>query len=116
MFEPLTLSQAIIRLNKKGYVEDFQVKNKMLCIRSKEKYFEPSTLIVDEVLRFEGETNLEDEAAVFALRDQNSGIKGTYVVAYGPDMDPLDMDIVQKLKIKKKLWLCFKKKRRDDNK
>ena len=100
MQEPETLSVAIEKLNKKGYTEDFQAKNNLLYGIKHRQSFEPGALIVDEIVRFEGETDLQDESAIFALRDSTSGIRGTYVIAYGTDMDEADMDIVKKLKVK----------------
>ncbi len=94
-----TLSQAVNRLSAKGYIEDFQVKNNQLYLSSKKIFIKASDVCVDEIARFEGDTNLDDEAIVFALRHPASGIKGTYVTAYSTDMDTADMDIIQQLKI-----------------
>ncbi len=101
MQEPETLSGAIEKLNKKGYTDDFQAKNNLLYAIRHRHFFDPALLVVDEIVRFEGETDLDDESVLFALRDSVSGIKGTYVVAYGTDMDESDMDIVKKLEVKK---------------
>lgn len=100
MQEPETLSMAIEKLNKKGYTEDFQGKNNLLYAINHRQSFEPGELIVDEIVRFEGETDLQEESVIFALRDSVSGIMGTYIVAYSTDMDEADMDIVKKLEVK----------------
>lgn len=97
MQEAETLSMAIEKLNKKGYTEDFQAKNNLLYAINRREYFEPRNLDVDQIIRFEGETDLAEESVLFALRDSASGIMGTYVVAYSTDMDEADMDIVKKL-------------------
>ena len=101
MQEPETMSKAIEKLNKKGYTDGFRAeKGKLVAVTAKLS-FEPATLIVDEVLRFEGETDIEDEAAIFALRDEKSGVKGTYTIAFSTDMDPSDAEIMPKLNVKK---------------
>jgi len=51
---------------------------------------------VDEIVRFEGDSDPGDESAVFALVSED-GTKGTYTVAFGPMMDPLDAEVVRKL-------------------
>lgn len=48
-------------------------------------------------MRFEGASDPEDEAILFALRCEVHGIKGTYVVAYGAAVDPLDAAVVRRL-------------------
>lgn len=94
-----TLSQTVNRLNAQGYIEDFQVKNNKFYLSTKKLFINPSDIVVDETVRFEGNTNLNDEAIVFALRDSITGIKGTYVIAYSTDMDGADIDIIQQLKL-----------------
>jgi len=92
-----TLSEAINRLNKSGYTDTFRAQKGLLLAVNYKKSFSPEFLSVDEVVRFEGNTDLSDEAVIFALRDQKTGVKGTYTVAYSTDMDPQDMDVVQRL-------------------
>ncbi|MES2503492.1 MAG: phosphoribosylpyrophosphate synthetase [Myxococcota bacterium] len=97
MLEPETLSQAIKRFNARGYTEDFRAHAGKLKATPADKLFQPTELSVDETFRLEGDTNLEDELILFALSDPSSGLKGTYVSAYSTNMDPLDVDIMQKL-------------------
>jgi hypothetical protein len=52
---------------------------------------------VAAVLRFEGETDPDDEAIVFALECKEHGVKGTYTVAYGSNTPPADIDLVRRL-------------------
>ena len=40
----------------------------------------------------------DEETLVFALRDPDSDLKGTYTVAFGPNMDALDADTLVLLK------------------
>ena len=57
----------------------------------------PESLIVDEIVRFEGITDPDDEAIVFALRCQVHGIRGTYAVPYGAKLPEIDTEMVQRL-------------------
>ncbi len=102
MPEADTMSAALSRLYQKGYVEDFKAQNGGLRIMSANILVDPEDVIVDAIYRFEGDTNLEDEALIFALHYPPANCKGTYVVAFGPMMDPLDNKIVQHLHRKKK--------------
>ncbi|MBL4819148.1 MAG: phosphoribosylpyrophosphate synthetase [Deltaproteobacteria bacterium] len=100
MREAETLSQAIKRLEAKGYTEDFRSKEGKLIATPSQQKFEADDLSMDEVVRFEGETDLDEEMILFALSDPKTGLKGTYAVAYSHNMDPEDVDIVQKLSLK----------------
>lgn len=56
-----------------------------------------SELCIERVARFEGATNPDDEAVVFALRCEPHSVRGTYTVPYGPSLGALDARIVQEL-------------------
>jgi hypothetical protein len=90
-----SLNDALERLTKAGYSESFRASNGQL--KSASGSYDPSEFTVDTVVRFEGATDLDEEAAIFALTHMKSNTKGVYVVAFGPQMDTDDVDIVQKL-------------------
>jgi len=94
------LSHTVDRLTAAGYTENFKAEENGLRATNTGELYSPDSLVVDEFMRFEGETNPDDEAIVFALRCPKSGVKGTYTVAYGKDMDTLDIDMVHKLSTK----------------
>ncbi len=48
-------------------------------------------------MRFEGESNPSDEMILFALHCGECGAAGTYVVAYGPAIEPDDAEVVSRL-------------------
>lgn len=100
MREAQTLSQVLERLQRKGYVEDFKAYGQGMRVIPKNIMVDPETLIVDGIYRFEGETDLNEEAMIFALNCPKNNFKGTYVVAFGPMMDSADIAIVQRLKNK----------------
>ena len=58
---------------------------------------DPGTVIVDAAYRFEGESDPDDEAAVFGLTCVECNVKGIYVVAYGPSMGADDAAVVARL-------------------
>ena len=92
-----TLSQAVERLTAAGYQDDFRAERAGLRAVGTGCMHEPESLVIEEVVRFEGPSDPQDEAMLFALRCETHGTKGTYVVAYGPDVDSLDAEMVHRL-------------------
>ena len=91
-----TVSEALGRLNRAGYVDAFGAEKGGLKSRTQGTVRPPESFHVDEIVRWEGESDPGDESAVFALTSPD-GTKGTYTVAFGPLMDPLDAVIVKRL-------------------
>ena len=92
-----TVSEVLRRLTAAGYTDDYRADGQGLKSRSKGTVHPPERFVIDEVVRFEGDSDPSDESAVFALTSEADGTRGTYTVAYGPIMDALDADIVRLL-------------------
>ena len=92
-----TLSEVVNRLSATGYTDDFRAETDGLRAVTAGSTHAPESLSIDEVVRFEGITNPDDEAIVFALRCGSHGTKGTYVTSYGPQMPALDAEMVHRL-------------------
>jgi hypothetical protein len=89
-----TLSEAIARLRAKGFVSDFSaVAGAQLRCEQCDREFDPSTLHIDEIVRFEGESDPGDESILFALSGP-CGHAGLYDTAYGPNASPEDAAVV----------------------
>lgn len=93
-----TISDALNRLSEKGYRDDFRAEDDQLRAIRAGCIHPPESMIIDEVVRFEGITDPDDEAIVFGLRCEPHGTKGTYVAAYGPAMASHDAEIIRRLK------------------
>ena len=91
------LAHAVERLTKAGYRDDFRAERGGLRAVNAGRTYEPESLVVDEVVRFEGESDPGDEAVVFALSSEPSGARGTYVVTYGTYADPIDAEMMRRL-------------------
>jgi hypothetical protein len=98
MIEPESTSQVLKRLADQGYTEDFCTDKDGLKILPHNIVVDPDQIVVDKIYRFEGETDLDDEEIIFALSYPKLGLKGTFLVAFGPKMDTLDANIVLRLK------------------
>lgn len=94
-----TMTEAVNRLSKQGYHDSFRAKNGKLQSSSGAIY-ETSEFLVDSVDRFEGTADIDDESAIFALSHALNPVKGLYIVAFGPQMDTNDVEIVQKLNLR----------------
>jgi hypothetical protein len=92
-----TLSEAMARLAAAGYAESFRAEGSGLRAVSSGCEHEPESLVIEDILRFEGVSDPEDEAVLFALRCDRHGTRGTYAVAYGPSIDALDAEMVRRL-------------------
>jgi hypothetical protein len=93
-----TLSEAIQKLQERGYNLDFNLKPDSIECKELDRKFDPSTFHIDEFHRFEGMTNPDDMSIVFAITTDD-GKKGTLVDAYGTYQDPMTSDMVQKMRI-----------------
>lgn len=92
-----TLSEAVERLTAAGYPDDFRAEPGGLRAVGTGCLHAPESLLIEEVERFEGASDPADQAVLFALRCAVHGAKGTYVVTWGPYVDPLDAEMVRRL-------------------
>lgn len=93
---PETLSQAMSRLRGEGFRRELRAHEGQLEDDDGER-FDPESLQVAEVVRFEGESDPGDEAILFALRHPERGFGGLYAVSYGPQLAPDDAELVRRL-------------------
>jgi hypothetical protein len=91
------LAQAVESLTAAGYQDDFRAERGGLRALRNRRLHEPELPDIDEVVRFEGATDPDVEAAVFALNSEMYGTKGTYVVSCGTYVDPFDAVMVRRL-------------------
>ena len=92
-----TLAQAVGRLKAAGYEDDFRAERGGLRGLRTGCLHEPESLVIEEIVRFEGASDPGDGAVLFAVRCEVHGARGTYVVAFGPYVDPLDAEMVRRL-------------------
>jgi hypothetical protein len=91
------VAHAVERLTAAGYRDDFRAEREGLRDVNTGQVFEPESLVIEEVLRFEGESDPDDEVVIYALRAESSGARGTYVVTYGTYVDPIDAEMMRRL-------------------
>ena len=92
-----TLREALARLEARGYDAEFFVRNGHFICAGCGEELDPRQIVIEDVVRFEGESDPDEEMAVYAIACGPCGRKGTYTVGFGPEMSPEDADIVVKL-------------------
>jgi hypothetical protein len=92
-----TLVEAINGLKAQGYTEDFNLKDNYLDCSNSKHQLSPDDFKVDNVFRFEGESDPEDQAVLYAISSEKYNLKGTLVNAYGIYSDNQANEIIKKL-------------------
>jgi hypothetical protein len=91
-----SLVDALDDLKKRGYEEDFATQTVCLYCGDLDIRLNPEEFNVDEVYRFEGDSNPDDSAVVYAI-SSTTGVKGTLVDAYGAYSISLSFEMIKKL-------------------
>lgn len=94
---PDTVTDALSLLASKGYRADVQLIDGSLRWRDAGASCAPDEAVVEEMFRFEGESDPGDEMVVFGVRDPVTGVRGAVASAYGPAGDPEVIDHVKVL-------------------
>lgn len=92
-----TLSEVLNQLKDRGYTTDFNLRANCLVCHGNSLEIHPGDFKVDKYYRFEGESNPDDEAIVYAISSAKHNIKGTLVNGYGISSDPLTDEMVSAL-------------------
>ena len=91
-----TLSEAMARLVSDGYTEDVSAHDDgKLHFSGCHSACDATNIGIDHVVRFEGDSNPDDEAVLFAL--DCGAHKSLYAVAFGPGTPPNDVTAVRAL-------------------
>ena len=83
----LTLAGAMDDLAKAGFIEHFGVRGEELRAFDSGRAFRAGEVVVREFYRFEGVSDPDDMAIVYAIEGQG-GVRGTLVDAFGAYSDP----------------------------
>ena len=95
-----TVSEAVKGLSKAGYNYNFNILNDCICCEPEKISLNANEFEIDEVHRFEGETDPADQAIVYAISASNGSVKGLLVNAYGVYADSISADLVNKLSVR----------------
>jgi len=89
-----TVTDATRRLQADGYTGNWYANDsgRLVCGECGAE-FDPADVVVDHVLRFEGQSDPDDEMILFAVRGP-CGDRGVYSAAYGPYQSPEDTAVI----------------------
>ncbi|PIF43945.1 hypothetical protein CLU96_0869 [Chryseobacterium sp. 52] len=80
-----TLSQVMKTLAERGIHREFRMNaNCEMKFENSEKVYQPSELTILKTYRFEGDSNPDDSAVLYVVRD-NAGNRGMIIDSYGAD-------------------------------
>jgi quercetin dioxygenase-like cupin family protein len=92
-----TVSEVLNNLKLAGYTVDFNLDDNCLICHSNSLKIHPDEFVVDKHYRFEGLSDPDDEAIVYAISSTKHDIKGTLVDGYGISSNRLTNDLVKAL-------------------
>jgi hypothetical protein len=93
-----TVVAVLDELRRRGYGADFSVtaQGELRCGACGDSHRAESA-VVEKTFRFEGDSNPDDEAVVFALRCIHCHARGALVAAYGPAATAEEAEVVTHL-------------------
>lgn len=91
-----SLIDALNDLRKRGYESDFATDSVCLYCGDLDIRLNPEQFNIDEVYRFEGDSNPDSNSILYAITS-TSGLKGTLVDSYGTYAENLSFDMAKKL-------------------
>ncbi len=92
-----TLSEAINDLVLQGYTANFNLKGDCIEDLDTDIPLHPADFEIDEIHRFEGMTDPEDECILYAISSTTHDVKGLLVNAYGIYSDVYSAELAAKL-------------------
>ena len=92
-----TVTQALAELNKRGYTINFNLSAGKLSGEEHGVSLNAHESNIDEVYRFEGDTDPGDEMVVYAMSSESNKVKGILVNAFGVYSDEFSDDLMSKL-------------------
>ena len=91
-----SLADALNDLRKRGYETDFETQSPCLYCSDLDLRLIEEEFHVDEVYRFEEDSNSDDNAVVYAI-SSSAGIKGTIVDGPGASSGNISFEMAKKL-------------------
>ena len=92
-----TLVDTVNGLKADGYTLDFNIQQDCLICHNTNTSLSPEDFEIDKVYRFEGASDPDDSAIVYAISAPKLGAKGVLVNAYGIYADDISAALVARL-------------------
>ena len=98
MFVYDTVTDAVRGLKQRGYSIDFNLGANHISCDAPAVTLRPDEFTITEVYRFEGDSNPDDEAIVYAIESKH-GQRGVLVNGFGISADGLGEEMVKRLAV-----------------
>jgi len=98
--EMTTLSEVINALIEQGYTSDFNLKSGQNNGQKNPVQEFPDQFVIDKHYRFEGESDPDDEAIVYAISSVDGHRKGLLVNGYGTSSENGEDEMISKLSVR----------------
>jgi quercetin dioxygenase-like cupin family protein len=92
-----TLSETLNGLIKLGYTHDFNIKDACIVCNRTNITLSPDDFKIDQVYRFEGDSDPEYQSILYAISSLKFDLKGTLVNGYGTSSDDATAKLIAKL-------------------
>jgi hypothetical protein len=92
-----TLSETINALKADGYTLDFNITQDYPVSHRRKKMMSPNDFRIDAVFRFEGASDPDDQAILYAISSRKVNIKGVLVNGYGISAVEATDDLIKEL-------------------
>jgi hypothetical protein len=93
-----SLAAALERLAARGFRLSLRARSGGLRDATSGESHAPETLAIAEIVRFEGETDPDEEVVLFALNAADGRPLGTYATMFGPQTGPEDVAVIRRLR------------------
>jgi hypothetical protein len=93
-----TLTAAVADLEKRGYEFDFNLAQDCIECKFLDLQLMPEEFEIDEFYRFEGMSDPEDNAVIYAISSPVGNLKGVIIDAYGAYAENVSPELLEKLK------------------
>lgn len=94
-----TLSETVNGLVQDGYTFDFNLQEDCIVCHRNNLTLSPEEFQIDKVYRFEGDSDPEYQAIVYAISSIKGGEKGVLVNGYGTSADIISSKMIEKLSV-----------------
>lgn len=92
---------AIDDLDRRGFTDAFRIVSGGLVVLTTGKMLRPEEVVIREFYRFEGISDPDDMAIVYAL-ESTTGVRGTLVDAFGVYADPVKTAVLADVPIRRR--------------
>lgn len=93
-----SLMDALEDLKRRGYSLDFRREPTCLYCYVFDLWISPDQFNIDEVYRFEGDSNIDDSCVLYAISSY-SGMKGVLIDSYGVYAEYLTFEIARRIEV-----------------